>query len=195
MGIQRVAAIDALFPDEVEVPRLVSLHGDAPASPGRRHVERRVAVVSLGVVRGAPESVGTFVGRDHLSFGADDKSVVIDPALVADEDLDGASAELGLKRGERAVPEGECVMDAALVLRVAPEVVEAAGVFDVGEADVRPSDRGQGAGAVGVVIGEGLAKVEVHRPEHAFGVLITCAGAQARTDVMERRHLVERPAR
>ena len=86
-------------------------------------------------------------------------------------------------------------MHAALGLHVSPEVVEAAGVFNVIDADVGPRDRGEGAGAVGVVIREGLADVEVHRPEDAFGVLIAGAGAQARADVVERRHLVERPAR
>ena len=59
MGVQRVAAIDALLADEVEVPGLVALHGHAPVAAGRRHVGAREvdgrAAIDEVVIEGAPE--------------------------------------------------------------------------------------------------------------------------------------------
>ena len=93
MGIQGIAAIDALLADEVEVPGLVTLHGDTTVPSGRRHVARVDAGVGLGVIGISPKSVNSRSGVDDFTLGSHDVSVVVNPALITHEDLNRASVQ------------------------------------------------------------------------------------------------------
>ena len=91
MGVEGGSTVDALLAEQVEVPGLIALHGNAAIAAGRGDVAGRILTVVHHVVGRADLSVGTRHEGDGLAFGADDVAVVVDPALVARQDLNRAT--------------------------------------------------------------------------------------------------------
>ena len=211
VGVEVVSSVDAFLADEVEVPRLVALDRNTSIST------RWGFVVGFSFVRGdivrRPQLVvGPGVHAQDFTFRSDEITIVINPASVAHKNLEGTASEDILQGRQRAIPEhvivsiGDSVgpefshriANDALVHGTIPKIIESAGVFYVAQASVHisyPRVRSRRLEIWIVILGEEFADVERHHRDNALGVLIPGASAKPGADVMERRHLVERPAR
>ena len=101
MSVKLHSAINTLLSNQIEVPDLVALNAYTAVTLCRRDVTRRVQRVIEYVIRRSEFIVRAFLEGYDLTFGSDNGAVVIEPAVVAGEDLDYfiLNPWYGLQRG------------------------------------------------------------------------------------------------
>ena len=91
VGVEGGSTVDALLAEQVEVPGLIALRGNAAIAAGWSDVAGRILGVCHDIVGRADLAIWPGRQGDGLAFGADDVAVVVNPALVAGQDLNRAS--------------------------------------------------------------------------------------------------------